>query len=466
MATYYDEKTYYGSYDGPSCTFRTVMQLRTVRNTSNCTVHVRRYVQTTGGSFKGTTIKTDWGESDTLYSNGTYADSGWVTLGTYSYGTTISVSGKSYYTGGSGTTYSSTASASYLPSKPTYTVSYDANTTDTVSNLPSNQTKTYGTALTISKAVPTREGYNFLNWNTSADGSGTSYASGASYTGNAALKLYAQWELAYHAPIVSAVTVGRCDADENADDYGTYALVTFLWETDADYGATVASATVTLDGGSPVSATLTGTTEGTCSAKVGGSLDSETSYKVTVSVTDSAGGTGVAAGVIPAVMFPIDFLKAGRGVAFGKPASQERYADFGYDVSMDGSLWVGGRQYGANLPLWSGGYYMTASQSCTLSKSISNQPNGVVLIWSYYSSSASQNYNFITHFIPKAFVSLHGGCGMNFDGGNQMGNVRMNKYLYINDTSITGHASNGTDNAGDEFNVQNTCWVLRYVIGV
>ncbi len=39
-----------------------------------------------------------------------------------------------------------------------------------------------------------RETYNFLNWNTAADGSGESYAPGASYAQNLDLTLYAQWE--------------------------------------------------------------------------------------------------------------------------------------------------------------------------------------------------------------------------------------------------------------------------------
>jgi uncharacterized repeat protein (TIGR02543 family) len=39
----------------------------------------------------------------------------------------------------------------------------------------------------------TRAGYTFTGWNTAADGSGTDYAAGASYTVDAAVTLYAQW---------------------------------------------------------------------------------------------------------------------------------------------------------------------------------------------------------------------------------------------------------------------------------
>lgn len=57
-----------------------------------------------------------------------------------------------------------------------------------------NQTKTYGAPLTLSATKPTRAGHTFLGWNTKADGSGTSYAAGGSYTANAAATLYAQWQ--------------------------------------------------------------------------------------------------------------------------------------------------------------------------------------------------------------------------------------------------------------------------------
>lgn len=72
----------------------------------------------------------------------------------------------------------------------TWTVSYDANGG---SGAPENQTKTYNKTLTLSSTKPTLTGYIFKEWNTSSDGTGTSYSAGGSYTGNAALKLYAIW---------------------------------------------------------------------------------------------------------------------------------------------------------------------------------------------------------------------------------------------------------------------------------
>ena len=71
-----------------------------------------------------------------------------------------------------------------------YTISYDANGG---SGAPSAQTKDGGIDLSLSGTTPTRAGYTFAGWNTKADGSGTSYASGATFTGNADTTLYAQW---------------------------------------------------------------------------------------------------------------------------------------------------------------------------------------------------------------------------------------------------------------------------------
>jgi uncharacterized protein (TIGR02145 family)/uncharacterized repeat protein (TIGR02543 family) len=77
----------------------------------------------------------------------------------------------------------------------TYTVTYNAGTGVTGVTVPANQTKTHDVALILSSAVPARTGYTFAGWNTSANGSGMSYASGASYTANASTTLYAQWSV-------------------------------------------------------------------------------------------------------------------------------------------------------------------------------------------------------------------------------------------------------------------------------
>lgn len=74
----------------------------------------------------------------------------------------------------------------------TYIISYDANGG---SGAPSAQNKTPGVTLTLSSIKPTREGYTFSKWNTKADGTGTNYNSGANYTADTSLSLYAIWNI-------------------------------------------------------------------------------------------------------------------------------------------------------------------------------------------------------------------------------------------------------------------------------
>ena len=73
-----------------------------------------------------------------------------------------------------------------------YTVSYDANGG---TGAPSAQTKKYGTALTLSSTKPSRTGYTFLGWATSKTAASAQYQPGGSYTANAAVTLYAVWQV-------------------------------------------------------------------------------------------------------------------------------------------------------------------------------------------------------------------------------------------------------------------------------
>ena len=73
----------------------------------------------------------------------------------------------------------------------TYTVTYDANGGV---GKPAAQTKTENVDLILSSQIPTKDKHVFVEWNTKADGSGTSYASGAKYTANANVTLYAIWQ--------------------------------------------------------------------------------------------------------------------------------------------------------------------------------------------------------------------------------------------------------------------------------
>lgn len=94
--------------------------------------------------------------------------------------------GEWYYSNISRTLY-----AVWQKNTPTsYTVSYDANGG---SGAPGSQTKTQDATLTLSSTKPTRSGYTFLGWATSASATSATYQPGGSYTANASVTLYAVW---------------------------------------------------------------------------------------------------------------------------------------------------------------------------------------------------------------------------------------------------------------------------------
>ena len=89
-----------------------------------------------------------------------------------------------------------TLNAQWTPWK--HTVRYDANAKNdtSVKGIPASQSKTANVDITLSSDVPTRNGYTFLGWNTQANGNGTAYAAGATYTHDqdgGTVTLYAQW---------------------------------------------------------------------------------------------------------------------------------------------------------------------------------------------------------------------------------------------------------------------------------
>lgn len=89
-----------------------------------------------------------------------------------------------------------TLTAQWKPWK--HQVVYDANAKNdtSVKGIPASQSKTANVDIKLSSGVPTRNGYTFLGWNTQADGNGTAYAAGATYTHDqdgGTVTLYAKW---------------------------------------------------------------------------------------------------------------------------------------------------------------------------------------------------------------------------------------------------------------------------------
>lgn len=195
------------------------------------------------------------------------------------------VNGSGGYSGSSSTAKTTVT----IPAKTSYPVTYDANGG---TGAPQDQTKWYGDTLTLSTTVPTRALYSFTGWNTKADGSGTTYASGANYTSNVALTLYAQWSLNYALPTITDFNVIRCTSESGypASEEGTRGKVTFGWEFDS----AASSGTYLIEYRTVGSSTYATALSGSLSSNSGTlaytlltpTFDVQTSYQIRLTVTD------------------------------------------------------------------------------------------------------------------------------------------------------------------------------------
>ena len=114
------------------------------------------------------------------------------------------------------------------------------------------------------------------------------------------------------------------------------------------------------------------------------------------------------------------------------------------------------------------GYYMVGSHTITLSQKVSEQKNGIVLVWQAYSNGAAQTYDFNFTFIPKWQVSVNPSRGVSCFLTDSTAGVIGTKYVYVYDDKIVGNNANGNGatkrNSG--ITTTNNRWVLTHVLGV
>ena len=211
----------------------------------------------------------------------------------------------------------------------TYAVTYNANGG---SGAPGSQTKTWGQNLTLSSTKPTRSLYNFKGWGTSSGSTSASYQPGGTYSTNAAITLYAVWEVAWVAPRITNVSVYRSDANKNASDDGTCITVKFNWAT--DNAVTTCRASVN---GTWQNLTVGGTKSGSVSQVLSGTYSAESSHSVSINVADSTGGSTVSA-TVSSAHYIMDVSKVG-AVGFNTVAdSSTKRMDIAMPTYITGAL--------------------------------------------------------------------------------------------------------------------------------
>lgn len=119
--------------------------------------------------------------------------------------------------------------------------------------------------------------------------------------------------------------------------------------------------------------------------------------------------------------------------------------------------------------LWGGdmssGMYMTGGHTATLTETVSSQPHGIVLVFSYYNGTSDTNYNWQCFFVPKQLVALSS-SGQTFMLNRGKFSAVATKYLYIYNDRIVGHDDNNATGTANGITYANNKFVLRYVIGV
>jgi uncharacterized repeat protein (TIGR02543 family) len=164
------------------------------------------------------TLYAEWlGNIYTITYNANGSTSGTVPIATSGRGTlttalntgTLAKAGYTFAgwnTAGDGTGSTVVAGGTYTPTQnmtlfakwtalPTYTITYNGNSSDGGS-VPTSTTS-YTTMTIAGPGSMSRTNYGFAGWNTAANGSGTNYAVGDSYSTSANLTLYAKWSPRY-----------------------------------------------------------------------------------------------------------------------------------------------------------------------------------------------------------------------------------------------------------------------------
>jgi hypothetical protein len=235
---------------------------------------------------------------------------------------------------------STTSQTFTVPALEKYTITYKSGYADDTTT--STQTKYYGNNITLKDSWNSRTNYSLIGWNTEEDGTGTSYALGATFSGNANTTLYAQWHLDYIKPTISDFKAERVTNTGAVSDTGEYVKIQFAYTGGS------------LDGGTnyitPQGILTIGDTQYTLTFSDGNNvfnwLSTSTftinnSYEISATIYDENDIVGVSAyGEISSSIFPIDLLGDGSGMGLMHVAIEGQTLTLGKTYFDDGAILV------------------------------------------------------------------------------------------------------------------------------
>jgi hypothetical protein len=153
----------------------------------------------------------------------------------------------------------------------------------------------------------------------------------------------------YAAPVITAMSVQRCNADGTLNENGTYAYVTVnswyttLYHNNTNYNTRTV---VLTNGTNNFSATIqnTSNTSNSWSGVYGnGTFATGNTHTITATIKDTAYGSSASMSqTLKAAARPMNIKANGKGVGFGKMAETDNLLDVGWDERVRGNLQVDG----------------------------------------------------------------------------------------------------------------------------
>lgn len=121
----------------------------------------------------------------------------------------------------------------------------------------------------------------------------------------------------------------------------------------------------------------------------------------------------------------------------------------------------------AGTVLWSNsGWAMAANVTLTLAYNMSTCPSGIVLHWQAYANGETKDYDHVYTFIPKQHAVVSAGAGVVCQLASNSFAYVGTKYVYVGNSTITGHANNISTGTANGITYANNHWVLTQVIAV
>ena len=327
-----------------------------------------------------------------------------------------------------GETGGNTGSGSGSVSDATYSITYNANGADS-GTVPASQTKLAGKMVSLAKnnGSLTKQDHSFSGWNTAADGTGTSYAEGASYTLDASITLYAQWTRWNQVePVQFDVGAGNVNFNTQVTLSTATPNATIHYTVNGS-GEQIGSA------GQSVVITITSdatiTAYGTCDGMIQ-STETRITYKLNTYIV-SYDGNGSDGGAVPGVQ---SFTSGSSATVIGAGTmTRTGYTFTGWNTAANGS----------GTPYVAGDYY---SSDANLTLYAQWQPNTYTVTFdgNNHTSGATTSQNF-TYGVPQN-LNANGfqRTGYTFTGWNTAADGTGTSYAegarYSSDANLTLYA--------------------------